>query len=418
MNFSRIVFKEGIGDSLERIISVLASRTSNTGNIVRGKNNDIYVSKRPHTLLNEIYQNSTGLDSMISGMLLECVHESEKIVPGSGEIVIKLVLDGINRVSQEDCSGSENEAMPSPLKSGDIRGLLSSLHFSERIIDITDVAGNLAGMTGKVFIDMSKTDNTVIELKRGYNFSLLLPIGPFYGEKKWEKNWCKCVLIDGVIESLGEIDGMLQDASRENEPLAIFARGFSSDVINTIKVNNDRRTLDVLLISFGVDDIETINTIADIAVAVGSDIITPIKGDLIVAAKFSELASVQKIVCYNGSVLLINGKTEEKVSFHIQELTFRAANEHFELAKLLNKRIRSLSSACVLISVSSVTTGAQNITVEELDMALNVVSAALRWGVIRGEKIIPAALSPVSKKFADLFLDNMNLLSVAVVNDN
>ena len=419
MKFSRVVFKDGISDSLERIISVLAARASNVGNIVRGKSNDIYVSKRPYTLLNEVYQKSVGLDSMISGMLLECVHESEKVVPGSGEAVIKLVLDGINQARPDH--DLENEIMPLSLRSGEIRGLLSSLHFSEQVIDIVEAAGNLAGMTGKVFIDLSKTDETVIELKRGYNFSLLLPIGPFYGEKKWEKNWCKCVLIDGVIESLGEIDGILQQASQEKEPVAIFARGFSNDVINTIKVNNDRRTLDIMLISFGVDDMETINTIVDVASTVGADIITPIKGDLIVGARFSELVSVQKIVCYNGSVLLINGKTEEKVNSHVQELMFRAANEHFEIAKLLNKRIRSLSSTCVLISVSTVTMGTQNIMIEELDMALNAVGAAITWGIIRDgandEKIIPAALKPVSKKFADLFLDSINSLSIAIVCD-
>ena len=119
----------------------------------------------------------------------------------------------------------------------------------------------VAGLNGKIFVEPNKIDKTIIELKDSYNFSFILPIGPFIGQQKWERNWCRCLCIDGVIESLGEIDGILQEASSQNIPVAIFARGFSSDVINTIKVNVDRGTLDILPISLSKLTIDRLKTV-------------------------------------------------------------------------------------------------------------------------------------------------------------
>ena len=418
MNFSKVIFEDKIKESTDRILSILNSISEADGSIIRGNANSIYVSKRTYIILNELYQSSVGIDSMIAGMLLECVHEAEKRVPGSGAMVIKLIVGP--RADLEN--KSYDDISPTVLRRSDIVGLLSSLSFSSTITDIVTEASSMAGMTGKIFIDVSKTNDTLIELKSGYNFSLLLPIGPFYGEKKWEKNWCKCFLIDGVIETLGEIDGLLQDASKEKEPVTIFARGFSSDVISTIKVNNDRQTIDVMLVSFGVDNLKTLNTIADVAAAVGTDIVSPMKGDLIAGVKFYDLRSVEKIICSNGTVTIINERARPAVLSHVNDLTTRASAEHHEIAKLLNERIRSLSSTCVLISVSKLTAEINNITIEELDMALNVLRSAANWGVTISndtgqERIVPAAGASVSKRYASIFLDNINKLSVAIIKD-
>jgi hypothetical protein len=207
---------------------------------------------------------------------------------------------------------------------------------------------------------------------------------------------------------LGEIDGILCDATKEKVPLAIFARGFSSDVIHTLKVNMDRGTLDVLPISFGVDNIETVNSVADVARVIGTDIITPLKGDLISACRIHQLKSVQKIICYNGNITLINSPTEEDVKLHVNELIGRTNNSHLDVSKLLNDRVKSLSGVCVLILLGSSLPFQKDILLNEIDMALYIM----------GKSAIPASLMPTVDTFSRKFINCVNSIDVAIVSDN
>ncbi len=426
MNFSKIIFKDAITGSLDKILNTLRAATQDDLHVIRECGGSIFISKRIYTLLNHIYANTSGIDSMLAGILLECIHEAELLVPGAGAAIIDLV-DARQIISLTDVSQSE----PIFLTRDHMVALFSSFKFNDSISRVVKTAVELAGMNGKIFIDNSKTGDTVIELRCGYNFSFILPIGPFGGEKKWEKNWCKCLVIDGVVETLGEIDGILQESTREREPMAIFARGFSSDVLNTLKVNVDRKTLDVLPISFGIDNIKTVNSIADIAKILGADIITPLKGDIIAMTRFSELRTIQKIVCHNGSVMLVNGSTEMDVGLHLQELHRKVMSSHHEVVRLLNDRIRSLSSKCVLINVGSAAVNNSEMSIDELDAALNLLAAAIKWGVTEDNStaqlpvkcpevdrtLAPAALFPVAVKYSNIFLKKIDSLNIAIIHD-
>ena len=429
MHFSKVIFKNEIDKSLQSIFSVLNKKLhSNRMTLRSSKDQSIFISNKIQVLLNGIYHNSHGIDSMLAGMLLECVHESEKCVAGSSYLTLNLIS---KILSCADNSVDDIELVGSYLKKSDVSLLLQSFDFSKNSIAIIDEAIKLAGISGKIFINNVNTKNTTIELKQGYNFPLILPIGPFIGEKKWEKNNCSCFVIDGVIESLGEIDGILQDAAHKKIPLTIFARGFGSDVLNTIKLNNARTTLDVLPISFGVDNLKTVNSIADIARVIGTDVVSPFKGDITASFNLKDFIKVQKIICYNGNVTIINSSTHDDVCCHINDLSARSADAHFETATLLNERIRSLSSTCVLINIGNDVLNKAKVIEEELDAALNLIKAAVKGGVsippadlgqLMGkqdaEMLVPLMLLPVARKYAKLYIENISSLSIAIINDN
>lgn len=410
MNYTKIYDRNDIESSFKEIIEVISKKNSKY-NTARLSQNNVLVSRNIFSLLKEMYASSTGISAMITGILMEHIFESEKICPGSA-------INTLNEIIGKD--KHDNDLVFKDLSLDKLDICLDFLNISSEAKYIVKNCIRLSGLYGRIFIEKGKTRNTIIELNESYNFSLLLPIGPFFGEKKWERNWCRCLCIDGVVETLGEIDGVLQDSVAEKAPLTIFARGFSYDVINTIKVNNDRRTTDISLVSFGVDNLETLNSIADIAAVLNTDIVTPLKGDVIAAKKFSTLPIVEKIICGFGNVSLVNTSTINRVASHVSNLEKRSNNSAIDITSILNKRIKSLTGKCVTVKLRCVSIQQQIMLFEEIDIGIKAMNSLIRFGINIDTKTgstMPAAMKFASNKMSDSFMKCINSIEVAIIKD-
>ncbi len=405
MNYIKIHSRSDIETALAEILEKVSHKKQEYFT-ARAYENNALVSKSIFSLLKEIYGSSSGLSSLISGVLMEHIFESENECPGSGPVTLDTII------SQNSTAVKSSDFYD--LRLTNFKSCLDFLSISDEAKEIIIDIIELAGLHGKIFVERSKTPETLIELKESYNFSLLLPIGPFFGEKKWEKNNCRCLCVDGVIETLGEIDGILQAASSDKAPLVIFARGFSYDVINTIKVNNDRQTIDVMLVSFGVDNLDTLNSIVDIAAILNSDIVTPTKGDAIASREFSDLPIVEKIICGSGAVSIVNSAGHARVNSHVSNLSKRANTSHGDIKKLLEKRMASLTGKCVIAKIRCESIQKQNLLMEEIDSGLKIANSLIKFGIIDG---MPAILPQVSLKFSKRFNDCINSLDIAILRD-
>ena len=405
MNYIKIHSRSDIETALAEILEKVSHKKQEYFT-ARAYENNALVSKSIFSLLKEIYSSSSGLSSLISGVLMEHIFESENECPGSGPVT----LDNI--INQNSTAVKSSNFYD--LRLDNFKPCLGFLSISDEAKEIIIDIVELAGLHGKIFVERSKTPETLIELKESYNFSLLLPIGPFFGEKKWEKNNCRCLCVDGVIETLGEIDGILQAASADKAPLVIFARGFSYDVINTIKVNNDRQTIDVMLVSFGVDNLDTLNSIVDIAAILNSDIVTPTKGDAISSREFADLPIVEKIICGSGAVSIVNTAGCTRVNSHVSNLSKRAHTSHGDIRKLLEKRMASLTGKCVIAKIRCESVQKQNLLMEEIDAGLKIANNLIKFGIIDD---MPAILPQVSLKFSNRFHDCINSLDIAILGD-
>jgi len=428
MNFIKTSDREEIQKTLKEIIEILGNKKKDYLTL-RSAGNDFFISSKIFSFLNELYSEDSGLTSMLSGILLEHVYEAERVCPGSANSTINLIDKKINTSSFSIDVGDIGHY---DISYDMLPMILDYLKISYEAKSIIYNAIKVAGLNGKIFVEPNKIDKTIIELKDSYNFSFILPIGPFIGQQKWERNWCRCLCIDGVIESLGEIDGILQEASSQNIPVAIFARGFSSDVINTIKVNVDRGTLDILPISFGVDDIETINSVVDVSKVIGCDIVTPLKGDLIAHKSIDDLVKVEKIICGPGSVSIVNQSTQKNVDLHLFHLSKRIQESHTEVSRLLKKRARSLTGKCVNISVKCGTISRQKILLDEIDLGLNIIRTVSGYGAVQVQKlsddiisllsiddceIVPSSLIYASNTMSNKFIDCINSIEIAIIGD-
>jgi hypothetical protein len=117
----------------------------------------------------------------------------------------------------------------------------------------------------------------------------------------------------------------------------------SEDVLHTIKVNNDRKTL-VLYPYFVPYDIDNVNTLVDIAVTSNTDVVSTTKGDLISTIGLQSLGKVSTSILSSDNVILTPTKdAKDRLNLHIANLK-RTIVDRPELEETLSHRLKSLSS--------------------------------------------------------------------------
>lgn len=232
-----------------------------------------------------------------------------------------------------------------------------------------------AGLGGRIIVEKTTTSVTSVERVPGHTFRLTTLI-PFTGTLA-DPAIC---LVDGFIESVSEVDGILQDACASRTSLLLFARGMAPDLISTLRVNHDRGTLHVVPVMVPLE-LSTMNTLADISVVSGSDVTSCARGDLITSLRLGACSRIDRANVHAGQVTLVNARTRQSVVQHIADLRRRRqSSEQDELGALFDERIKSLSPGHVVLRVP----GDRNFvpTTQSIDRALRGIAAAVSRGLI------------------------------------
>ena len=88
----------------------------------------------------------------------------------------------------------------------------------------------------------------------------------FLGNKaKHHMSNFRFLIIDGYVESVGEIYHFLHQAAETKVPYVIFCFGMSPEVKNVIQQNNSKGITEIMPVCFSFQE-ETINILKDIAV--------------------------------------------------------------------------------------------------------------------------------------------------------
>lgn len=246
----------------------------------------------------------------------------------------------------------------------------------------------LAGLEGKIYIENGKHFNYVIERKTGYNFKVK-PFKFFLNNAGvWENQNVKVFLVDGVIEKVSEIDQLLIKALDTKQPAVFIARGFSEEVIATLKVNFDKKNMNVIPVRVE-SDLESINILNDIASVCGTDILSSLKGEMICFVKWEDLQTVQKVRCLSNLLTIEESKTRSKVSSQLTYLVNkRIDNQNIEdIVHLIDERIKSLTSESVIIRLPEMTEMENQAVRIKIDTCLRNVKSLLNNGTVSPKEI-------------------------------
>jgi len=272
-------------------------------------------------------------EQKIFDLIMSHALQAEKRCPGSGMQFLKILCK----------SNLEKERML-PRTKGDIVEILKRENLSNRSLLILETVLDLCTSTTNLSLKKS-TQSHFIEVTDGYSFSVspLFKYSPIFLPKG------RTCCIDGYVENVSELHRFLEDLSKTKETCILFCRGMSDDVVNTLKVNFDRKT--VIVYPFIVPfDLENVNTLVDLAVSTGTDVISSNKGDLISSIDTKSAGHVEFCTLSGRSIRFKCSNSKDRVKNHLANLK-NSLIEKEEVSNLLEKRIRSLTASCIDIHI-------------------------------------------------------------------
>jgi len=365
--------------------------------IVKGAFNTVTKDKVQKSLFVDC---DDSFERLIKPIILSAAMEGEVISPFSGDLSLIFLLKLLSGYIKKDINTGSQFLENIKTASNKSRRNFSFNNLNKIIVNITEsvhvkkVINNailMAGSENKIFVESDVSEDTTIELVNGYYFKR--PISDeslcFFGaNRNWERKNTKIVIIDGDIISVSDIHFLLESLSETKRPCVLIARSFAPDVLNTLHANFRRGTLDIIPVDIPFEQ-DTANILVDIAAACNTDIVSPLKGDLISKSCNKELKEVKSIKITSAGLTVVNPVSDKRCHALLLNLRNRIKNEkHFEIKEILSRRVVSLSGSKVIIKVGKNVNRDYPAAVEDMDKILRTVKSVTKHGIITNKSII------------------------------
>ena len=329
-------------------------------------------------------------DNIIKPILLDAAIRSESIAGGSGDICLKmcsLMLDDFFKRKKPSIPKDIEKIIckiSKKLSKNDYEKLIEKNQLNDNQKDIFLKLIEFAHVATPIFVEKTASTKTSIKIDKGYTFNV--SIDKEYITNKKMKD-VSCYVIDGFIETVGEIHHLLEKAASDKKPYVIFIRNLSEDVKSTIQFNIKRGSINLIPISVGFE-MNTLNILNDISICTGSDLISSLKGDLISRSVQRDATVIDSIELEENSITIINKKSNNSVKNHLRYLRKRKDKTgDIALIDIFDKRIKSMSSGKIKILIGTEMMSEDPQTVEKFDNILRQFRSLIQSGVVYKEEI-------------------------------
>jgi hypothetical protein len=204
----------------------------------------------------------------------------------------------------------------------------------------------------QIDVKESYVDDIQIEVSDDCFFKLEYDCSFLGNKKEIELKDYRFIIIDGFIESIGEIHHMLHYAAKSKEPHVIFCFGMSDEVKHVIIENNKRKITQIMPISMQLTE-DTVNILNDIALLHRSDVVSSAKGQTISQAitKDLEIGSFINISREGFAISPVASKGE--ITSHIKYLQKRIYEARPETnVEPIKNRIKNISAKSMTIFIN------------------------------------------------------------------
>ena len=268
-------------------------------------------------------------------IILSHAIKAENRCPGAGLIFLSIVSGKRENLTQENVrvkSKSDILTLFDRFTSVLVRNILNQ------------VVENCSTSTS-VTLKKSASNVCYIELIESFNFSCI----PLLKNDFRELLDVRVVCIDGYIETVSEIHHLLTYLSDKRYPCLLFARGMSEDVLSTLSVNRERNTINVFpyKVEFNID---SVNSLVDIAVVSGTDVVSSLKGDLISSIDLEKIGRLESCSLSGSGIRMKTELHKKRIDDHVSNIK-KSISDRPELEEVLAKRLKSLTSSCIEINI-------------------------------------------------------------------
>lgn len=208
-----------------------------------------------------------------------------------------------------------------------------------------------ASLENLIEVNQSRLSEIVVEKKDNIFFKLDYDTD-FLGSKKEHimMNY-KFIIIDGFIESVGEIHHLLHQAGETKLPYVVFCFGMSPEVKYNILQNNKAGRTEVFPVIISFDE-NTINILNDLAVVHNSGVVSAALGQTISQEVRKELKSGKKIILSRAGLTIDPCCSDISIMSHKKFLQKRTEEvDSDEGKRLIQDRIRNINSKTIKIHI-------------------------------------------------------------------
>lgn len=238
----------------------------------------------------------------------------------------------------------------------------------------------MAGLEGSIFVEDGKTNKFVVEARDGFRFPLKTYKFFLQNQTETKLRQTRVLIVDGILETVGEIDQLLLRSQQESTPLVIFAQGFSEEIIATLKHNIDLGRLRVFPVKIPTE-IESLNLVNDIAYACNSNIVSALAGQKVSMTQWEDLKIIDSIILTERETSIINPTSMKAVAVRLKEMLEQRKNAVPDVQEFIDKRIKAFSPSSVVIRLPMSNTMTNEKLRTEIDLQLRTIKSLRTWGV-------------------------------------
>lgn len=367
------------------------------------------------------YQNPVR--RLLASELLINAERIERQCAGAGILFAKTflrVLANAEKLDQSTPSTTNLAQQFETLKTGLVQDYVELPHaimnkrtnrFKEKPTEPVWRALNLAGLLGTVGVEKYKDtkggSETIIERHSGHHFRIDV-MRTFIGSLSlvefgnWDQREVRVLIVDGVLNSVAEIDKILLGSAKNKQPTLIIASYFEEEVVATVAANNISGRTCIYLGLLPRDTLDGVNMANDISVCCLANPVNSHSGyGLLSFLEFDSLPVVDRVHINSttNTLTITNPKAHGAVETQIRTLQEKLSelskdgNDKVRVAsaELLNKRISNLIADKVVIKVPD---NKARVLIPAIDNQIRFAKSLLLHG----------QLKPINRKFKSWFL--------------
>ena len=279
------------------------------------------------------------IESTIKNMILNEYTECERIYPYLGDYFLSRFYKHERKKSEIKTFKFNKQHEKKFLKGID----------SEKIKSTFSWIMNNTSLERNIVVEKTKNSNIGIEALNDLTVSLKYDFDFYTNNKGLKVKNYKFIIVDGYVESVGEIHHFLSKAAESKFPYVIFCFGMSNDVKKTILENNSKGKFQVLPISIETNE-STLNILNDVAVIHNSIVVTAHLGQTISQEVRKELKTGKSIQFFEDKIILESLISPADIRIHRNFLRRRIEESKSDTnLDPLYERLKNFSSKSLIL---------------------------------------------------------------------
>jgi len=321
----------------------------------------------------------------IKNIIFNAAIECERFIGGSSDTFL-LILEktiGLHKDKRlqfiQSCLEECSKEMINKRRLGksDINKMIKSYHPVSKNI----IKESLSKCTPRTFLKIEKSDFFEDRIIKKENLTFDISPVPGFLAGEWIEDNVGILMIDGVIETVAQIHHFLSKAFDTKDPFLLIARAYKPEVLKTIAENNARGLINVMPFDLGFS-MENHHLLSDIGKIFNINYACPEMGDVISVFVRRGIPEIGKVRITNKNVEFFIKDTENLEKIRKDVLKMAENNLGKEADNLIKKRLNSLSTDTVIISIGRETLAKNPIVIEEIDTFIRRFISMIRDGIL------------------------------------